>query len=79
MIEIMGGIGVLLEFMMNNKAPFNNTNPLKPSMGQTGQEASFILPYDILSYFIRCTVTPIMTKSQTYPPSAIYTAESFHI
>lgn len=33
MIESMGGIGVLLEFMMNNKAPFNNTNPLKPSMG----------------------------------------------
>jgi hypothetical protein len=34
MISTQGAIGRLLEFIMNNKAPFHTAKPVKPTMGQ---------------------------------------------
>ena len=57
MVQEMMGIDVLLEFIMNNRPPYDFYDNKKPRMGMSAHEPSLERPFDLLKYLICSTTT----------------------
>ena len=76
MVNSQSGIYKLLEFCMNNKAPFSNG---KVKMGESGCEPPLAQPLDVLSFLVRSTLTQGISASSQYAPTSVYQSEDKHI
>lgn len=75
-----GMIGILLEFVMNNKPPFYNSRGGSTyRMGDAVQQPDFQPAYELFSYLVKCCLTEGITQVSHYSPYSVFQEESKRI
>ena len=81
MVQDMMGIDILLEFLMNNKPPYDfaHKSDQKPRMGMSAHEPSLERPFDLLKYLICSTTTENIVEKGLYPDGSKYNPDAAQI
>jgi hypothetical protein len=70
-------ISILLEFVMNNKPPFHNSQGGSGyRMGDSVQQPNFQHAYQLLAYLIKCCLTKGITQVSHYSPFSVFQEEN---
>lgn len=71
-----GMIGILLEFVMNNKPPFYNSQGGSSfRMGDSVQQPNFQHAYGLFAHLIKCCLTKGITTVKHYSPYSVFQEE----
>jgi hypothetical protein len=74
-----GMIGILLEFVMNNKPPFYSSRGATHRMGDAVQQPDFQPAYELFSYLVKCCLTEGITQVSHYSPYSVFQEENKRI